>query len=69
MANKLAIKIDMAPFTVKLAVFGDGTYFTHRENKVAMKFINLNSNCPYYLNPGFVCPLSANRDSGLFVIN
>lgn len=69
MAHRVALKMDIAQLMVKVGVSNDGTYFTYRVNKVAIKFTNLNSNCPYYLNPGFVCPLSANRDSGLFVIN
>ena len=71
MANKFVDKLDIitSSFYGKEAYNYWGTFYENRLNWLTQKSVQRSSNCPYYLNPGFVCPLSANRDSGLFVIN
>ena len=71
MANKFVDKLDITepPITGKEVFNYWGNYYEYRLNWLTQKSAHYQSNCPYYQNPGFVCPLSANRDSGLFVIN
>lgn len=71
MAHKLAIKLDATSIVngIKLATKNDGTYFSYRTCFSAKKITSITSNCKYFNNPGFVCPLSAYREPGLFQIN
>lgn len=69
MAHKLAEKLNINAFMVKVCSNYEGTYYTHRVCWPAQKFLILNSNCKYFQNPGFVCPLSAYRETALFQIN
>lgn len=45
----------------------DGTYSETGQNvRISQTLKTNSSDCPYYRNPGFVCPLSAYRSPGLF---
>ncbi len=77
MANKFVNKLDLSvPQTYMPSSFYGkevfnywGTFFEHRYNWETQKLVYHSSNCAYYKNPGFVCPLTAYREPGLVLIN
>ncbi len=74
MANFIATKFTTAVNTAilgKIVQNWDGPYYTnYTQNWLINKLSRYQSDCKYYGNPGFVCPLSAYRPSGgLFFIN
>jgi hypothetical protein len=69
MANKMADKLDSSIVIGKEAEHFDGSYFTYQVNWAANKLIYYSSDCKYFNNPGFVCPLSAYRGSTFFFLN
>jgi len=70
MANKNATKLNAPIILPKSSEHWDGPYFTdYQESFAAKKLVYYNSDCKYYRNPGFVCPLSAYRGSTFFFLN
>ena len=55
--------------SMRWAERSDGTYYENSRNSLLSQTLKANaSDCPYYRNPGFVCPLSAYREPGLFFV-
>ena len=77
MANKYTDKLDLSitqtyspsSFYGKEVFNYWGKFFEYKVNWTTQKFVYHTSNCAYYKNPGFVCPLSAYREPGLIFIN
>lgn len=69
MANKDAFLLDSSIILGKEAEYYGGNYYCYQNNYNATKLIYYSSDCKYFNNPGFVCPLSAYRGSTFFFIN
>jgi hypothetical protein len=69
--NKFSTEVVTVTLLGKVVEQYDGPYFTnYNQNWIIYKIERYQSDCKYYRNPGFVCPLSAYRPSGgLFFIN
>jgi len=68
-ANLLTTVIPNIHSLVKWAESHDGTFSENSRDVWIAQTLKANtSDCPYYRNPGFVCPLSAYREPSLFFV-